>query len=836
MAEGDAAAFCLTACRTCHDQPDEALKAVAVARRLVSSSRVAGPDTLRLLERCSEAAAWACTRLCRLEEAERELGQAREMASRLREARALAECELIATALATLRGDLISGAQCAQRALVAYERLGDVTGLARSRSAAGLVSVHLGDLRSALQSFEAARVEAEQAGDARTASSALGHLGRVYLQLGHAGEAEQTLRRALDACLQSQNRRGAADVLTALGDLYCAQGQHDEAFRCLEEAGELSAQLKDPAGASLAHVHLIRARARAGDWTGARREFEIVEGLVRHTGLRRAAINAKFEFAQSLLTQAAVADAPDGPGLNLMKDALVDAQAAGHRLEQSLIHEALWRYHKRHGHMAEALLHHEELSRLRSEILTSEAQAQAARARIQFELERSHQEAELQRQKVQELSVLNAEIERQRQATEGLTAELQEKVRALEAEMGMRHKAEEERLVLERQMMETQKLDSLGVLASAIAHDFNNLLTVIVGSADLARMRNAHNSALLPSLDSILSASARAASLCQQMLDFAGKGTAHRVPLVLPPLVKESIELASSAFGSTCTARSRLDPELPPVHGDPGQLRQVMVNLLLNAGEALGKNAGEVSVSVQLVMLDARRAARLKGAPNLAEGTYVCIEVADNGPGMPPEVLNRVFEPFFSTRFLGRGLGLPAALGIVRSHGGGIEMESSPGAGTRVRVFLPPITVEQPRRGGSTPPEMGAEWRARGAILIADDEATLRDVMEAACSQFGFEVITAADGAEALTLFRQHQHRIVATLLDFQMPHYDGAFICRRILQARPGLPVVLMSGFSEQEAITELTREHPDVAFLPKPFGIPKLRAILQATMSRVS
>ena len=168
----------------------------------------------------------------------------------------------------------------------------------------------------------------------------------------------------------------------------------------------------------------------------------------------------------------------------------------------------------------------------------------------------------------------------------------------------------------------------------------------------------------------------------------------------------------------------------------------------------------------------------------------------------------------------------------MRGHGGGIEIESQPGTGTQVRVFLPPIAAEETSSSAPPLPESGSEWRARGAILVADDEATLRDVMEAACSQFGFEVITAGDGAEALSLFRQNQHRIVAALLDFQMPYYDGAFICRRILQARPGLPVVVMSGYSEQDAITELTAEHPEVIFLQKPFGIPKLRTVLQNAM----
>ena len=831
-ADGDAFAYCEAALRICNEQPEESLRAVAKARKLLSVARVAGPHILKLMGRCAEAAAWAHTRLCRQAEAERELGQARDLARRLGDPRGIAECDVIAAYLAKKRGSLVEAAQASQRAVAAFERLGDAEGLARSKNAAGVVSVNLGDMHTALQYFESARVQAEQAGDAVTRSFALGNIGWVYVRLGHIDDAERTLGLALEACQRAGNRRGVASALTRLGDLHDARGSLDEAVRCLEDAAELYALLKDPEGQSFAHVNLIRARAKLNDWAGARHEYEAVEALVRQSNLRRAAVSGKYEFAQSLLLQAATTNSPDGPGLSLMHEALREGEKGDYRVEQSLIHESLWRYYKKHGHMAEALLHHEHLSRLRRETLSSEAEAQAARVKIQHEVERSRQETEIQRQRVEELSVLNAEIERQRKATEELSAQLQEKVSALEAEMGVRQKLEEERLELERQMMETQKLDSLGVLASAIAHDFNNLLTVIVGSADLIRLKEAGNQDILPPLDSILSASSRAASLCQQMLDFAGKGTGHRVPLAIDPLVKESLELAGAAFAPSCLAQSQIEPDLPFVRGDSGQLRQVMVNLLLNAAEAIGKNVGEILLRVHLADVNSVRAAKLQGTASLAAGRYLCIEVSDTGPGMAPEVLKRVFEPFFSTRFLGRGLGLPATLGIVRAHGGGIEIDSTPGAGTTVRVFLPPVQVEPPAQSAPPDATQGTEWRARGAILVADDEVTLREVMEAACSQFGFEVITAGDGAEALSLFRQNQHRIVAALLDFQMPHYDGAFICRRILQARPGLPVVVMSGYSEQDSITELTTDHPDVIFLQKPFGIPKLRAVLQAAM----
>ncbi|PTY06231.1 hypothetical protein DB347_12345 [Opitutaceae bacterium EW11] len=835
LTEVDAHALCDSAYRDCHERPDDSLRSVARARAALTAFRSVGPDTLRLLARLAEAAAWSTTHLCRLNDADRELRTAREINQRLKADRGLAECELISAYLADRRGLLVDAAEASQRAVLAFERIDDREGIARSQNAAGLVTTLLGDFRAALQFFESARKQADQAGDAVTKSFAISNIGWVFLCLEHLEDAQRGLVEGLDACRAAANRRGVATALRRLGEVHDRRGNLDESIDCLREACQIYSDLKDPEGESFSRINLVRVHGKLGNWPGSRKEYEAVELLVRPSGLRRCSVNAKYEFAQILLLQAICDGSPEGPGLSLMKEALRDAGLAGFRPEQCQIHEALWRHHKQHGHFAEALEHHEQLSRLRRELHSTEAEAQAARLRVLHEVERSRGEAEAQRQRAEELAALNAEIDRQRSATEALSKQLQEKVGALEHEISLRQKAEEDRLALERQMMETQKIESLGVLASAIAHDFNNLLTVIVGNADLARLKSG-TAQVHQSLDAILSASARAATLCQQMLEFAGKGNSHRVPLELAPLVRESLDLAASAFAPSCSARSEVQANLPQVEADAGQLRQVIVNLLFNASEAIGKNAGEIVVSLTRCVLDAKRASKLRGAAAIGPGEFLCIEVKDTGPGMTPDVLQRVFEPFFSTRFLGRGLGLPAALGIIRAHSGGIEIDSAPGRGTAVRVFLPPIAQQTTK--AVTPPlrDGNEEWQGSGLVLVADDEASLREIVVAACERFGFSVITASDGAEALARFRENEHRIVAALLDFQMPHYDGAFICRRILQARPGLPVILMSGFLEQAPITQLTADYPDVVFLPKPFGIAKLRQLFQATLSRAS
>lgn len=250
--------------------------------------------------------------------------------------------------------------------------------------------------------------------------------------------------------------------------------------------------------------------------------------------------------------------------------------------------------------------------------------------------------------------------------------------------------AEEAADKLEQKMRETQKLESLGVLAGGIAHDFNNLLSVVLGNASLARMEAAETPANAARLDSIITAANRAAELCRQLLAYAGKGSYSIVRVNLNELMKETTRLLELSINKQARLEFALAPTIPLIEADASQLRQIIMNLVINASEAMGdQQAGVIRLATSVVTLP--QAGNASGGPDteVAPGDYVCMEISDTGCGMSPEVLARIFDPFFSTKFTGRGLGLAAVVGIVRAHGGGLRVVSTPGKGSTFRVFLP---------------------------------------------------------------------------------------------------------------------------------------------------
>ena len=252
-----------------------------------------------------------------------------------------------------------------------------------------------------------------------------------------------------------------------------------------------------------------------------------------------------------------------------------------------------------------------------------------------------------------------------------------------------RRKEERERLALERKLLETQKLESLGILAGGIAHDFNNLLAGILGNANLASMQVSGDSAIRPFLESIEESTRVAAKLCAQMLAYAGRGRTLVQPISIPAMIEEMTQLLSIFVGERIDFAQHLAPDLPTVTADATQLRQVLLNLVINAAEAIGENDGTIRIDTGRIDADADYLKKTHLAPDLEPGVYVYIDVTDNGCGMDAETLARIFDPFFTTKFTGRGLGLAAVLGIIRSHKGAINVESAPGKGAAFRVLLP---------------------------------------------------------------------------------------------------------------------------------------------------
>jgi PAS domain S-box-containing protein len=379
-----------------------------------------------------------------------------------------------------------------------------------------------------------------------------------------------------------------------------------------------------------------------------------------------------------------------------------------------------------------------------------------------------------------------------------------------------RVRAEEERRRLEEQIQHAQKLESLGILAGGIAHDFNNLLMGVLGNASLALLDLPEGSPVRHSVEQIEKTARAAADLTNQMLAYSGKGRFVVEPVELSKLVKDMAGLLKVSISKKVDLKFDFDRDLPPVDADAAQLRQVIMNLIINASEAIGDEIGVVSVRTGTIQADSSFFAETYTHDNLPEGTYVYLEVSDSGCGMDPETLDRIFDPFFTSKFTGRGLGLAAVLGIVRGHQGAVRVQSEPGQGTTIRVVFPPSKAE--KHPPAPEPESRKPVKASGKILVVDDEATIRDVSRRMLESSGFEVITAKNGREAVEIFKQQGEEIAGVLLDATMPQMDGLETFKELRHIQEDIRVVLSSGYSEQEATQRFTGKGL-TGFIQKPY-----------------
>jgi PAS domain S-box-containing protein len=386
-----------------------------------------------------------------------------------------------------------------------------------------------------------------------------------------------------------------------------------------------------------------------------------------------------------------------------------------------------------------------------------------------------------------------------------------------------RKRLEEERRALDRRVQEAQKFESLGVLAGGIAHRFNNLLVGVLGNASLAAMALPPESPARAALANLESSAQQIAELCRQMLAFSGRGRFVIQPLDLSALVAEMRPLLDVSVAHGAALRYDLAAAVPPAEADAAQIRQLIVNLVTNAAEALPESGGEVTLRTWAL----QRAPA--GVDELAGGVVV-LEVRDTGCGMDAATRARIFDPFFTTKFTGRGLGLAAVLGIVRGHRGAIEVDSAPGKGTSVRVYFPAVSA--PAVGSP----QGAIQRAPlavpvsssprgGAVLVVDDEETVRNVTRATLESRGYTVLSAAGGQEAVEIVRARGAEVALVLLDLVMPGLGGdeVYLCLR--EIRPDLPVLLVSGYDEREATARFAALGLP-GFIQKPWQVPALLA----------
>jgi PAS domain S-box len=388
-----------------------------------------------------------------------------------------------------------------------------------------------------------------------------------------------------------------------------------------------------------------------------------------------------------------------------------------------------------------------------------------------------------------------------------------------------RKQAEAAKLALERKLLESQKLESLGLLAGGIAHDFNNLLTGIMGHASLARHRPDIDPATVDHLRKIESGATRAADLCQQMLAYSGRGQFLVEPVDLSQIVTDTLPLLKGTLSPRARVELALSPRPTVISADATQIRQIVMNLILNAGESLGAAGGEIIVASGRRHFDSALLNEARMGEQLSPGEYVFFEVRDNGCGMGVDTLAKIFDPFFTTKFTGRGLGLAAVLGIVRAHAGALHVRSDLGLGSTFTLIMPPAP-EHATVARSTP--SATPWQQKGKILVVDDEAPVREVAAQLIATFGFTVVTAADGAEGIAQFGRDPHGFDLVFLDLTMPGLDGEETLAALRAINPGVRVLLVSGYSENDRVSELARRGP-LLFLQKPFTRRRLQEKLR-------
>ena len=385
-----------------------------------------------------------------------------------------------------------------------------------------------------------------------------------------------------------------------------------------------------------------------------------------------------------------------------------------------------------------------------------------------------------------------------------------------------RKRAEAEQRQLEAQIQHAQKLESLGILAGGIAHDFNNLLVAILGHADLALADTSGATPCRQHVNEIHTAAIRARELTNQMLAYSGKGRFVVRRLQLNDVVLEMGHLLEASIPKKVSVRYNLADGLDAVEVDVAQIRQVVMNLMTNAAEACGDTGGLITLATgrQWATSDDLTSTYVRDA--LPDGEYVFLEVSDDGCGMDADTRERLFEPFFTSKFQGRGLGLAAVLGIVRGHGGAIKVHSDPGKGSCFKILLPVGEGAVPEQA-SRPLVETTKAILSGTVLVVDDEDIVRRVARQMLERCGLSVMEAEDGVEALKVYREHGEGISLVLLDMTMPRLDGDETFRELQFLDPGVQVILTSGYNEQDATARFVGRGL-AGFIQKPFTMAAL------------
>ncbi len=393
-----------------------------------------------------------------------------------------------------------------------------------------------------------------------------------------------------------------------------------------------------------------------------------------------------------------------------------------------------------------------------------------------------------------------------------------------------RVEAEIERSEIQKKALEAQHLESLGVLSGGIAHDFNNLLAVILGNASLISKSLPQGSKEFIFMQRIEETSKKAASLCKQMLTYAGKGTLNMEPLELSELVHDMSVLLEVSLLKNVSVDYNLQTNLPYFDGDIAQIQQLVMNMITNANEAMREHGGRIGLhtySIDLAAGDVQAAGISQCVGEVKSGTYVCLEVSDEGCGMDQETQQRIFEPFFTTKFTGRGLGMSSMLGTVQGHGGLITLESELNRGTTFRVFFPISQSGKEQRIEGEDIAQMSHAEKRGKVLVVDDELILLDTVQAMLEDLGYETFLAENGKQALDIYQAKKDEIHIVLLDMTMPEMDGKACAIELLKITPDLKIIIASGYAQEDIYKQFKDIHL-AGVVQKPYDFQRLQEVM--------
>jgi len=390
-------------------------------------------------------------------------------------------------------------------------------------------------------------------------------------------------------------------------------------------------------------------------------------------------------------------------------------------------------------------------------------------------------------------------------------------------------KAEEQKHEMETKMAHVQRLESLGVLAGGIAHDFNNILAAVMGNAELAELNmQEHGLPEQQELTNILTGANRAADLCKQMLAYSGQGGFIKNDVNITLLVEEALQLIDISVPKNISLKLELSNSLYPVFADKTQMQQIIMNLVTNAAESIGEEEmGSITISTRLIQAEIQDLESRYIEEKCKPGPYVLLEVLDSGCGMDAETQSRMFEPFYTSKFAGRGLGMSALLGIVRSHAGTVQVSSSVGRGSCFRVLLP-VSHEVVTKGIKPNDEPLYHADQSATVLLIDDEVMVRSVVERLLKRIGCKVILAADGKQGIEAYKKHKNEINIVLLDMMMPVMGGKETLKRLMEMDASLPVFICSGYSNENVSGQFDTVQPN-GILQKPFTLNMLSEVLE-------